>query len=430
MLTTVVVAEYRRRITSRAFLLTTLLGPLAIVAFVGIAGAAVHWSMQSDAEHERRIGVLDATGRILPRLREGEFERFELAAAPTPLANAREAVMDGELDALVALPEDLAAPDGASVAKVYSARPLSLQLELELQGAIRAAVRRARLSRFELPSAAFDAMDAPLGFETVTVSDDGDAEGGPDPMVVGIGLSMALFMIMAIYGGLVMQTAMEEKTSRMAEVLVSSVRPFDLMMGKIVAVGALACTQVVVWMAMFAVVGTIVVQLIPLDEMTPLGAAGAAGAAGEGAAGGVSFPFRGDVAIVVVAMLPLGFLIHGSLFAALGALYETAQEAQVGTTIAMAPLVATPIIVQTARLAPESLLLTLSSLFPLSAPVVLPTRMLLGDVPVWQTVLSVALCAASAMVTIWLAGRVFRGSLLNYGRKPSFADVWRVLRAD
>ena len=423
MLGVVAAAEYWRRISSKAFVLTTLLGPLAVLVLVGGAVAALNFSVQSEAERERDVAVYDPSGRILPRLRQGGHEQFRLSAQES-FEEARQAVAEGRIEIFVALPADIGDPAGTRPATIYADGPLSLRFESALGSALRTAVRRERLSGFELPPAALEAMDARLAVETVTVSDDGVQATGLEPLVVGFGLSTLLLVVMAVYGGLVMQTAMEEKTSRMAEVLVSSVRPFDLMMGKIVAVAGLACTQLAVWLAMLAAVGTVAGLVLPVDDVVQFGVASEL-ETGEAA---LHIPLRGDVALVVLFMLPLGFLINASLFAALGALYETAQEAQVGVSIAMAPLVATPIIVQTVRLAPESMLLTFASVFPLSAPVVLPTRMLMGDVPAWQTAASMVLCFASAIATVWLAGRVFRGSLLNYGRRPSFRDVWRVLR--
>ena len=129
-------------------------------------------------------------------------------------------------------------------------------------------------------------------------------------------------------------------------------------------------------------------------------------------------------------MLPLGYLINASLFAALGAVYETAQDAQVGVAVTTAPMFATVLIAQSATDAPDSALVAFSSLFPLTAPVMLPTRMLLADVPPWELAASASVCATTAAALIWVAGRLFRASLLTHGRGLRLRDVWLAFRTD
>ena len=300
---------------------------------------------------------------------------------------------------------------------------MSLGFERTLGRTVLDAVRMERLARFELPRDAVRAMEARLRLDTIVVSDAGEAEAVVEPVVVGFALSMAMFMVMALYGGLVMQTALEEKTSRMAEILMASVRPFALMLGKILAVGALALTQLAVWGAMLAAAALAALAVVPPDALAGVGV-GTGGDADPGL--GAVVPAR--VWAVAAVMLPLGYLLYASLFAALGAMYETAQDAQLGVTIAMTPLLAAVLVVQTARVAPDSAIVAFVSLFPFTAPVMLPTRLLLVDVPPWQVVLGVALCAATAAAVVWLAGRVFRGSILLLGAKPSWRVVWRILR--
>ena len=141
-------------------------------------------------------------------------------------------------------------------------------------------------------------------------------------------------------------------------------------------------------------------------------------------------PIRFDVVAVVLLMLPLGYLINASLFGALGAMYESTQEAQVAVTIAMMPMIVAMLMVQIVSLVPNSALVVFGSYFPFTAPFMLPARMLVADMAAWQVLASVALCASSALAVIWLAGRVFRGSLLIYGKKLALKEIWTILRAD
>ena len=419
----VVAAEYRRRIASRAFLFATFFGPLAILGIAGAVGIALERSAAADAERMRTVAVADESGRILPRLGDPDGPALRVVEAPQPLSAARQALAEGEFDVLVVLPREAASPDGPTRIAAYAPRQLSLGFERTLARTVLDAVRMERLARFELPRDAVRAMEARLRLDTVAVSEAGEAEAVVEPVVVGFALSMVMFMVMALYGGLVMQTALEEKTSRMAEILMASVRPFALMLGKILAVGALALTQFAVWGAMLAAAALAAFAVVPPDALAGVDV----GTGGDADAGlGTVVPAR--VCAVAAVMLPLGYLLYASLFAALGAMYETAQDAQLGVTIAMTPLLAAVLVVQTARVAPDSAIVAFVSLFPFTAPVMLPTRLLLVDVPAWQVVLGVTLCAATAAAVVWLAGRVFRGSILLLGAKPSWRVVWRILR--
>ena len=419
----VLAAEYRRRIVSKAFLFATFLGPLAIIGVVGAVGIALERSATADAQRTRTVAVADESGRILPRLADLGEDALHVVEAPQPLTAARQALAEGDFHALVVLPREAAAPDGPTRITAYAPRQLSLGFERTLARTVLDAVRMERLARFQLPPAAVRAMEARLRLDTVALSEAGEAEAVVEPVVVGFALSMAMFMVMALYGGLVMQTALEEKTSRMAEILMASVRPFALMLGKILAVGALALTQFAAWGAMLAAAALAAFAVAPPDGLAALGVA-----TGGDANAGLATVVPAGVWPVAAIMLPLGYLLYASLFAALGAMYETAQDAQLGVTIAMAPLLGAVLVVQTARVAPDSAIIAVVSLFPFTAPVMLPTRMLLTDVPGWQVALALTLCAATAAAVVWLAGRVFRGSILLVGTKPGWRDAWRILR--
>ena len=429
MLLTVFTAEYLRRVRTKAFVLTTLLAPLVIAGVIGGAASAVYFSVEAESARERRIAVLDESGQILPRLREQENETYKLAPAPAELEDAKQAVVNGDVDVLLVLPRELANAGGPTAVSAYVKDKQSLTAEQALRGFVLDVVRDVRLAQFELAPAVLATINERLSLATIGLSEAGDEEAGSTAGSVAVGLAIGVVMLMVMwtYGALVMQATMEEKTSRMAEILVSSVRPFDLLMGKVLSIGGVAVTQLVVWGAMLAAFAMLASIVLPADDLVELGVA-TSSSAGDAT---ISLPsIRFDVLFVVVLMLPLGYVINASLFGALGAMYESPQEAQVAVTIAMAPMIVAILMVQTVGLAPNSPFVAFGSLFPFTAPVMLPTRMLVADVPAWQVALSVVLCAGSALAIVWLAGRIFRGTLLTYGKKFKFRDVWLVLIAD
>ena len=428
MLLTVVASEYVRRVRTKAFVLSTLLGPVAL-AVLGVAIAAIVSSVESESARERRLAVLDESSRILPALEARENETYLLQPVRDSIEDAKQAVVDGEVDVLLVLPRSLAEAGEPSVASAYVKDKQSVMAEQALRAFLVDVVRDVRLAEYDLPAEVLDTLNATLTLTTVAVTESGDEEEGSaaSSAAVGVGVGVVLLMVVWIYGALVMQATMEEKTSRMAEILVSSVRPFDLLFGKILAVGGVAATQLSVWLVMLVAFGVLAAGVVPAEDLAEMGLSAPA----ETAGGAVVWPaIRFDVVAVVLLMLPLGYLINASLFGALGAMYESTQEAQVAVTIAMMPMIVAMLMVQIVSLVPNSALVVFGSYFPFTAPVMLPARMLVADMAAWQVLASVALCASSALAVIWLAGRVFRGSLLIYGKKLALKEIWTILRAD
>lgn len=429
MLLTVFMSEYLRRVRTKAFVLTTLLAPIALAGVMGAAIAAIYFSVESESARERRVAVLDESGKILPALEARGNETYRLRSAPSSIEVAKQAVVDGEVDVLLVLPRELAEPGGPADVSAYVKDKQSITAEQALRAFLLGVVRDVRLAQYELPDEVMDTVNARLRLTTVAVTESGAEEEGSaaGSVAVGLGVGIVILMVMWIYGALVMQTTMEEKTSRMAEILVSSVRPFELLLGKIVAVGGMAATQLAVWLAMLLAFGVLAAGVLPAEDLVEIGFAAPA----EQAGGPVALPaIRFDVVVVVLVMLPLGYLINASLFGAVGAMYESPQEAQVAVTIAMTPMIAAILMVQTVGLAPNSALVAFGSYFPFTAPIMLPTRMLVADMAVWQVLASLVLCASSALAIVWLAGRVFRGSLLIYGKKLAPREIWTILTAD
>ena len=427
MLLTVFTSEYLRRVRTKAFIWSTLLGPVAL-AVLGVVIAAIVSSVESESARERRVAVLDESGRILPALEARANETYRLRPAPDSIEDAKRAVVDGDVDVLLVLPRGLAEAGEPAVASAYVKDKQSIMAEQALRAFLVDVVRDVRLAAYELPAEVLDTLYARLTLTTVAVADGGHEEEGSaaSSAPIGLGVGVVMLMVVWIYGALVMQTTMEEKTSRMAEILVSSVRPFDLLLGKILAVGGVAATQLSVWLAMLLAFGVVVAGVLPAEDLLEIGLA----SPGEEPDGPVAWPaIRFDVVVVVLLMLPLGYLINASLFGALGAMYESTQEAQVAVTIAMMPMIIAMLMVQMVGLAPNSALVAFGSYFPFTAPVMLPTRMLVVDMAAWQVLVSVVACASSALAIIWLAGRVFRGSLLIYGKKLGLKDVWTILTA-
>ena len=443
MLRIVFVNEYLRRVRTKAFLLTTLLMPAGVVAVVAVVGGLVAHSVQSESKQARQqgIAVYDEDGRLFPMLQrnamrqqeEDDESAFLLTEVAGPLAAAKARFRAGGYHGLLHLPAGLAGEVPPPI-KFFVKEKQSVIAEDAMRDFVLRAVRELRLARHGLSPEAYATMRQRLIFNVVGLAEDGDEKSGSVGAsgVAATVVAMIILMVGAIYGGTVMQAIMEEKSSRMAEVVISSAAPFELLLGKILAVSAMAATQMGVWLILLAAGGLAVAGFVFGDVPTPEGGEGSFlddEFVAEAFPGGLP-QVRWDVVAVVLVMLPLGYLINASVFAALGAMHENPWEAQMSVTLAMLPMMISLIVAQTIVFAPNSPLVLVCAFLPFTAPAILPARMLLVDMALWQVTFSVVLCAAATVGMIWLCGRIFRGSLLIYGKKFGWRELRQVIVAD
>ena len=432
MWTVVFGCEYLRRVRTKTFVLTTLLVPVGLVG-IGIVVAAILASAQSANEEARRQGVavLDQSGGALAALRRAAAREtdggYRLVEASGPLAAAKRDLQAGRHPLLLVLPKGLVEDDPAPAVGLYVKEAQPVLAEQALRRFVLGTVRELRLAHREPSPEVLAAVREGLAFDVVEIGDDGAeaASSARASGAVATGIAMLIFMVSAIYGGTVMQTVMEEKSSRMAEVIVASAGAFDLLFGKILAVSAMAATQLGIWLLALVAVGA---------AIGGLAASLAPSADGIGAIA-ASLPtelpsLRLDVAALVLLMLPLGYLINASLFAAVGAMHENPWEAQLSVSLAMLPMILAVVVAQTMMLAPNGPMVVFGSFFPFTAPAILPARMLLVAMPWWQVAASATLCVATAVGMMWLCGRIFRGSLLLYGKNLTWRDLRHLLAAD
>ncbi len=259
---------------------------------------------------------------------------------------------------------------------------------------------------------------------------------------VGYGAGFLIYITLFLYGAMVMRGVMEEKTNRIAEVVVSSVRPNQLMMGKIVGIGAVGVTQFVLWIILISVLSTALGALIPPDLMAQ------ANEINKGVPGGSMNAQTNDaVAAIAKAQMTLssvnwwliiacflfyfvfGYLFYAALFAAVGsAVNEDPQDAQSLMLPITMPIVLAIIIMINAITQPESQLATWSSIIPFFSPIVMMARIpfgVPGTVPYWQLGLSMVLLVAGFLLVTWLSAKIYRTGILLYGKKVTLKEMWK-----
>ena len=419
----IVKSEFLRRVRSKWFILSTLLGPLAILALIGIS---IFVSVRSvDSVTTRTMAVIDSTGVLFDRLAAGDQQVLSMVSYESA-DDARAQVVSGALDGYLVLPAGVLTGDARPT--YYSLESAGFSLEDMLRDRIQAAVRAHRIEEAEVPPEVQEIFYTRVGLDPVKLSEEGEEEGSSF-MYMGLGYAMGLliYIAMLVYGSLVMAGVIEEKASRVVEIIVSSVRPFELLMGKVLGIGAVGVAQMMIWglLLIGGVAAAGMAAGLFIDPAT-LDLSSAAGGQEVLESLGVSLPTVGvGLVFWFVMYFLMGYLLYAALFAAVGAMVEQQQEAQGWMLPIMVPVILSIVFMMPVLMNPQSALAVTTSLIPFTSPVLMVVRMAVTQVPLWQVMLSFGLLVAGFVGAIWVSGRIYRVGILKYGKKPGVRELIR-----
>jgi ABC-2 type transport system permease protein len=400
--------EYLQRVRSKWFVFATIAGPLFMVGLIVLPALLATRGQQS----ARTIVVQDRTGvlfeRLAPRLEEGGYT-VERAGDADPLALDLR-VREKEVGAWLVLDDETLARARSQLRTAE--RPSALRA-LTLRQAVAQAVLEARLGE---TGEGIGSLLAGGDMETVVLSGEGEDLDERTFFAAYVG-SFVLYMVILLYAMSIMRSVLEEKNSRVVEVVLASMRPFDLMLGKILGVGAVGLTQLAIWVAsaMLIAAAAIPALLAANPELTQLAEVRDA------------LPGAGYAALFLVFFLG-GFFIYSGLYAAVGAMCNSDDEAQQAQwPVAMLLIVPIIFVVQIIQ-EPSSPLSVGLSLFPLFSPILMFARAVGSDVPAWQLGLSIVLMVMTVMAVAWVAGRIYKTGILMAGKRPTLPELWRWVR--
>jgi ABC-2 type transport system permease protein len=428
--------EYLTRVRNKTFLISTFLLPLVIVLFmVGAVLIAVN------GKSHNRIAVIDANGYFKNYLQSDSTITFDFSPALDTLNYQQKGCT-----AVLIIP--ILAEGEKRIYRLKYKKQLGFEGETDLEGKIRGAItdhmiyERTTITRSRLDSIRGESDIAELR----TFEDQGKqakASSQGISYAIGYASGFLIYLLTFLYGAAVMRGVMEEKTNRIAEVIVSSVRPFELMMGKITGIGAVGLTQFMLWIILLGGLFITAQGFIPHDtlkEVQQLQQANAMGNASAGKAGeaaqmifhttnALSSANWGLILFCFLFYFIGGYLFYSALFAAVGsAVNEDPQEAQALLLPITMPVIFSFIIMSIAIQDPGGALATWASIIPFSSPIVMMARIpfgVPGTVPWWQLGLSMLFLTLGFLFTVWLAGKIYRTGILMYGKKPTWKTMWK-----
>ncbi|HVR95553.1 MAG TPA: ABC transporter permease [Thermoanaerobaculia bacterium] len=420
--------EYLLRIKSKGFWIGTLVLPLFAAAVTLLPAVFL---AKSRSTH--RVVVVDETGQVTPELTTlrpapvrpgkkqggGDFDRIaSLDIQPAPPERDPQAqraaldrrVLDKEIDSWVWIDQD--ALKGEPIE--YHARNVSNMFTQEiLRDRLSDAVRRVRLEQAGLDPDRIGEMTRSVSLETLRVSEEGSrAEEGEGGMIFAFVLFMTLYVTLMVWGQQVMNGVLEEKSSRVIEVVISSVKPIELLVGKLVGICLLGLTQFAIWLTTTGVLTA--PGLLAATAMAPAG---------------VNLPTLTPAMAVNLAILyVLGFFAFATLYATIGAAFNNLQEAQQVAGSAIFFFIAPVFFLWPVMNDPNSTLAVVLSLIPLFTPLLMTLRVALEMPPLWQLLLSYVLMLAFLSAMLWAAARIYRIGILMYGKKPTLQELWKWMR--
>jgi ABC-2 type transport system permease protein len=417
--------EYLERVRSKWYLLSTALAPVffSVIIIVPIVISS-RTKASPDLSH---VVILDATGtqlgtRVAGELAGGisaEATRAEVRAiAPSELA-AAESVATHEVMRLQDPMLGYLVLDSATLAgktERYAGRNASSLIDVkEIEGAVRRSLLAQRLEHEGLqPEKIKDLTNVNLEMQSERLTDRGREVGGLANALFSYLIAFLLYMMLMIYGQQILRGVMEEKTSRVAEVVISSVSTDTLLAGKVIGVGAASLTQIVVWALSTVLVyrgrGIILARFGVPNVPIPI-------------------PHIGlGIALLLLTFFVLGFTFYAALFAAMGSTVTNEQDVQQASMPVMLMLIASIVFIQPILLNPTSTFSRVMSWIPFSAPILMPLRMTMIQIPWTELAGTLAGLIAGCVVATWVAARIYRVGMLMYGKRPTFREMGRWVR--
>ena len=418
--------EYLERVRSKWFRVVTLLGPLFFAA-ISLAGPIIA-AKSGTSRAIANVVVLDATGTDLGQrvaqaiyaMRPDSLKPEVRTIAPVGLIAAEslataDVIAEKRIGYLVLDQKTLTGTELR-----YAGRNATSPMDVSmLERAVQRTVLTSRLEREGIsPERVATLTSFRLDTKTEKITDKGrERGGGMASLMFAYVIFFLLYMLLAVYGQTILRGVMEEKTTRVAEVVISSARPTTLLMGKVLGISSVALTQLAIWIGMAALIYT--------QRAAILGKFGVPAAA----AGAFQIPsVTIGTGIALALFFLLGLLFYSALYAAVGAMVSSQEDVNQASMPVTLLLISSVVLVQVVLLKPADTLARVMSLIPFSAPIIMPTRMALIAVPAWEIAASLLSVALGCAAALWLSARIYRVGMLMYGKRPTFGEVAKWVR--
>lgn len=426
--------EFNERVRKKSFIITTILMPLFLVAMMFIPMLMVN--MKSDTVRE--IYVVDNSGVIADKLQDSGTLRF--IPSDMPLEEIKEQSLD--IFGVLVIGNNVVEGGGA---QLYTYDSSTIDIESEISTQIKDIIETEKLKGYNIEnlSEILASVETSVPLSVKQFSESGEAKDSSSvvAIVAAYIFGFLIYMFVFLYGGMVMQGVIEEKSNKVLEVMVSSVKPFQLMMGKILGIASVALTQLLIWVVFIVVVGGGLMSLLAGDMIEAAQAMSSGMPMDMSAMSGMvmdadmaaaintltdpAYLFRliGGFIVYFIG----GYLLYAAMFAAVGSAVDNEKDTQNLQTPISMPLILGLFVMLTAMQDPNSPLAVWCSIIPFTSPIVMVARLPYG-VPAWELWTSIGVLFASFLAIVWFAGKVYRVGIFMYGKKPTFKELFKWMK--
>ena len=405
--------EYLVRVRKKSFIIMTILGPILMAALLIVP------IYLADENQENRIIALNEDANY--NLEDSEFIHF--TTIPTSEAELLKTdFSESPFYALLYL-------EGENFT-LYSNQQISLSVSKSIERQLEQLIEHEKLKLLGIDLQILEDASTEINITTKIISEDGNTSNSQAEASMGIGFlsGILIYMFIFMYGTMVMRGVIEEKTSRIVEVIISSVKPFQLMMGKILGVALVGLTQFVLWILLTIIIST-VAELAFLDvnvmatEMNSSDQSVILAQVAE-LTGGINLL---QIFLAFIFYFLAGYLMYSALFAAVGSAVDAEADTQQFVLPITIPLILSFVLITPIMENPDGTLAFWMSMIPFTSPVIMMVRLPFG-VANWELALSIGILIASFIATTWLAGRIYRTGILMYGKKATYREIWKWLK--
>ena len=426
--------EFNERVRKKSFIITTILMPLFLVAMMFIPMLMVN--MKSNTVRE--IYVVDDSGVIADKLQDSGTLRF--IPSDMPLEKIKEQSLD--IFGVLVIGNNVVEGGGA---QLYTYDSSTIDIESEISTQIKDIIENEKLKGYNIEnlSEILASVETSVPLSVKQFSESGEAKDSSSvvAIVAAYIFGFLIYMFVFLYGGMVMQGVIEEKSNKVLEVMVSSVKPFQLMMGKILGIASVALTQLLIWVVFIVVVGGGLMSLLAGDMIEAAQAMSSGMPMDMSAMSGMvmdadmaaaintltdpAYLFRliGGFIVYFIG----GYLLYAAMFAAVGSAVDNEKDTQNLQTPISMPLILGLFVMLTAMQDPNSPLAVWCSIIPFTSPIVMVARLPYG-VPAWELWTSIGVLFASFLAIVWFAGKVYRVGIFMYGKKPTFKELFKWMK--
>ena len=427
--------EYLTRVKKRSFLLITFLAPLFFAALIFVP--TILMENYEKFDEKRTIAVLDESTMFAGKFESTDFNTF--IYIDKEIDEAKNLVKEGVYDGVLYIPATtLSVPTNA---EIYSKRQIPISVTSHIRSTMKNVVEHQKLLASGIDPAIVKASATTINVQTIKMSDEDGKEKksfGEFEFLLGMALGLIIYFVILLFGQQVMRGVIEEKTNRIIEVIISSVKPFELMMGKIIGIALVGLTQFLLWGLLTLAISSVASAFLPTQEIVSAGTVMSEQvtemAANAGDSEGLKEVFEvinsinfKDILWCFLLYFIGGYFLYSAIFAAIGSAVDNETDTQQFVTpvslLLIVPMVCSSVIAA----APDSSLAIWMSMIPFTSPVAMMLRIPFG-VPIWQIAVSVLLLYSTFVAFTWIAGKVYRTGILMYGKKVSWKEIFRWIK--